>query len=435
MRLALLALGGVLFFIPLLFGGAHFVETVGTGQIVTRKWTNPDVKWGYRASGAPAGAESLIQQAFDIWKNDSQSSVSNTFDGTTTRTGPTANGISEIFFDIDLTSIGVPPSVVAFTFLNAISSGTLVSADAAVLTEADIFLNPAKTFITTPATAPTDLDIVEVLAHEIGHLYGVGHSFLVDAMMYPAKPNVGSPQEFLDLFRFPKRNLVRDDAAWIAELYPTTTFNTQNAVVEGRARYSGDEYIGAHVIAVNVDAPDTKLVYYPAANPQFLVVKGADHVSAFTHDRARFKIPGLLAENHAFLTQRGNSFLGGINYSTVNQFLLNRGSSLSFPDQFWQNEDCSSEARVTSSTLNSLFASAASLLLTAGRHVCNLNIEAHIGGKLVCGGGPSLNNGDCGGGGCTIDPQATHDKSFYFILSLMAVFGILIFLRASSSRL
>lgn len=171
-----------------LYAGAHFLEFNNSGKKITRRWENPSANWRYNTSGAPAGAQALIQAAFDIWKNQSQSTVNNSFQGTTTNGVPKADGFSDIIFGTDLSTLGLgidTGSIVAITFRNGDPDliENLDSEEAELLKEADILVNPFFVYQTDPATSPTDLDIVEILGHEIGHLYGLAHSFF-DRLTY-----------------------------------------------------------------------------------------------------------------------------------------------------------------------------------------------------------------------------------------------------------
>ncbi len=77
---------------------------------------------------------------------------------------------------------------------------------------ADIFLNDAWTWSLSGDDATTsaiEIDVEAVMLHELGHAVGLGHSDIIDAVMYPYY-NLQNPWTVLD----------PDDEAGIASLYP-----------------------------------------------------------------------------------------------------------------------------------------------------------------------------------------------------------------------
>ena len=88
---------------------------------------------------------------------------------------------------------------------------TLVTYDTATgaILDADVFLNGVDYAFEVDPTSPDTYDVGNVLTHELGHLFGLGHSELLDATMYA----VSRPGEIA------KRSLDADDAAGFAALY------------------------------------------------------------------------------------------------------------------------------------------------------------------------------------------------------------------------
>ena len=78
------------------------------------------------------------------------------------------------------------------------------------LLDADIVINDWNTQIPLGIAAADKYDLQAMLTHEMGHIFGLGHSQLPSATMY-ASANPGE---------ISKRNLTEDDRAGVRELYP-----------------------------------------------------------------------------------------------------------------------------------------------------------------------------------------------------------------------
>lgn len=97
--------------------------------------------------------------------------------------------------------------------------------------DADILFNPSVVF-TTDGAANEDLQTVAT--HEVGHFYGLSHSGVVRAMMFPYSPSN-------------QRTLSYDDVAGIATKYPDGS--QASGVISGMVRLGGASVFGAHVFA------------------------------------------------------------------------------------------------------------------------------------------------------------------------------------------
>lgn len=97
--------------------------------------------------------------------------------------------------------------------------------------DSDILFNPSRNFSTDGSSG---VDLQTVATHEIGHFYGLDHSVVVRAMMYPYSP-------------VNQRLLSYDDVAAIATKYPDGS--QASGVIAGTVRLGSSPVFGAHVFA------------------------------------------------------------------------------------------------------------------------------------------------------------------------------------------
>jgi len=101
--------------------------------------------------------------------------------------------------------------------------------------DADILFNPAHQFST--GAGGTGQDLQTVATHEVGHFFGLDHSAVVRAIMFPFAP----PSETA---------LSYDDVAGISQLYPKASADVALGTISGTVRFAGGGGVfGAHVFA------------------------------------------------------------------------------------------------------------------------------------------------------------------------------------------
>jgi hypothetical protein len=106
--------------------------------------------------------------------------------------------------------------------------------------KADILFNPVIAFTTDSGAATgTVVDLQTVATHEVGHFFGLDHSAVVNAVMFPFSASV-------------REQLSYDDVAVISSLYPgSQTVGT--GTIQGTVRFqNGGGVFGAHVFADSV---------------------------------------------------------------------------------------------------------------------------------------------------------------------------------------
>ncbi|MGA2989106.1 MAG: matrixin family metalloprotease [Candidatus Korobacteraceae bacterium] len=111
----------------------------------------------------------------------------------------------------------------------------------AYLKDADIQFNPAVTFVLPPQagsdTAAT-YSLLTVATHEAGHFFGLDHSAVLRAVMYPYASTLLTTLSY-------------DDVAVISLLYPKATADYATGAISGTISLSSDNsgVYGAHVFA------------------------------------------------------------------------------------------------------------------------------------------------------------------------------------------
>lgn len=185
---------------------------------------------------------SVIGAAFNSWK--SAPNVSGTVSGTTQGANTTVtvhaqDGINLICFVCASSDFGSGGDTLAITY-------TSFNTSSGQIADADILFNPADDLLTNGAncpSGPTCADLQTVATHEIGHFYGLDHSAVTSAVMYPFAPTS-------------QPNLSADDVASISNTYPGTQTISTGKISGTISNTSSTGLCGIHVFAdSNTPAP------------------------------------------------------------------------------------------------------------------------------------------------------------------------------------
>ncbi|MGH9449021.1 MAG: matrixin family metalloprotease [Terriglobia bacterium] len=171
-------------------------------------------------------------------------------------TDPTTSDFSTgtIAFTSLLTSLGctvagpncppqTPPNTY-FCFNSATPSKSYTCPLASCIVDSDIEFNPADTFSTASTTPANDFDLQEIATHEIGHLLGMDHSGLANAIMFAYGDAGGVPTRVLSV----------DDAIGMGSIYPSSNFANITGTLAGSVSLSSAGIFGAHVVVIDANS-------------------------------------------------------------------------------------------------------------------------------------------------------------------------------------
>ena len=229
--------------------GAFLVQTHdGDDGPVRLRWDSDRVPFILAGAGsadmAPEIAFSAIRQAFDTWASVESSRLQFIDEGVDA--GATANRRDRrnvIIFDETGQTLQAPTGtgIIAVTRLNSdVNDGSIL--------DADIIYN-GRDFTFSVSPNGSQIDLVDVTVHEVGHFIGLDHTPLGGP---PASQPTMNP--FYSGSPGAASSLAADDIAGISHLYPTAEFTSSTGTITGIVTDpSGLPIFGAHVVAEAVD--------------------------------------------------------------------------------------------------------------------------------------------------------------------------------------
>ena len=232
---------------------SHLANRTAAGGIVARDhwsaqsfpipWTlNPNVNSNVQGSRSAAD---VMQSSFNTWMAapNAALSVGRTADSGKTTTG--FDGVNLICFVCsgdftkDSGTLAVTLTTIATDVGSSDGRGGKTQFIGQIL-DADILFNPSVNFTTGGGSSQ---DLQTVATHEIGHFFGLSHSAIVRAMMFPFAPTL-------------QTTLSYDDAAGISALYPGNSLAVPTTVISGTVRLGNSAVFGAHVYAESQSQAD-----------------------------------------------------------------------------------------------------------------------------------------------------------------------------------
>jgi hypothetical protein len=248
-RALLLTLTLVLAAVPGLDAYLKLGVQIGS-RVVALRWPSMPVRYFITDRDVPGVTapqlQAAVAAAFGTWSAVSTTQVSAQFVGFVSADPVNNDGATVIGFmaqpDLD--------RVLAAT-THAIDGTT------GAIVESDIFVNSAFDWSVAPSGQASRFDVQSIATHEIGHLFGLGHSALgetlllsdggrrvlgKDAVMFPIAFPAGNIAD---------RALKPDDMVGMSDIYAGANFLQQSGSISGRVTLNGVGLFGAHVTAFN----------------------------------------------------------------------------------------------------------------------------------------------------------------------------------------
>ena len=197
---------------------------------------------GSNIVGGSGPAVAAVQHAFATWKAAPNTSLEVSQGSNSTVTTPAFDGVNLVCFvcQADFAKDASTLAVTLITTADAAgedSKHNTATKFAGQVLDADIIFNPAVQWVTNGQPDSNQEDLQTVATHEIGHFFGLDHSAVVRAVMYPF--GGGS-----------LTTLSYDDVAGLMQVYPESSPDYTTGKISGTVTFAnGGGVFGAHVFA------------------------------------------------------------------------------------------------------------------------------------------------------------------------------------------
>ena len=246
------------------------VKNPNNGALSREHWPNGTATWRINPShgGNLTGSrtvQDVIQASFNTWAGGPNIALTPTRGADSSLTAPNSNdGVNLVCF-VCTGDFSKEAQTLAVT---------MVSVDEATgnIVDADILFSPNVTYSTDGPNGDSVHDLQTVATHEIGHFFGLGHSAVVRAVMFPFAPDS-------------ERILSYDDVAAMSSNYPKAGVPTGS--IAGTVKLNGSAVFGAHVFADSV-----------TANQAFGSAARKTPIGALTLTDGTYRIDGVPADSY-----------------------------------------------------------------------------------------------------------------------------------------
>jgi hypothetical protein len=261
---------------------------------------NPSV--GGNMKGSRAAAD-VINASFGTWQAAPNTALNVSRGPDSSLTSKGFDGVNLICFvcTADFSKDEKTLAVTITTTADAVGEDTKHggrSTFAGQIIDADIIFNPAVDFSTGGGSGD---DLQTIATHEIGHFFGLDHSGVVRAVMFPFAPDM-------------ETTLAYDDVAGISHTYPKSGPDVAVGNINGTIKFvSGSPVFGAHVFA---ESTTTAQPYGPTVRKS--------PIAALTNPDGTYSITGVPVDQYTVTAEPLN---GPMDNSNIEGFASAFGKS------------------------------------------------------------------------------------------------------------
>ncbi len=211
---------------------------------------NPSVGSNFVGGGDPV---QIIEASFNSWTSAPNTALTISRGPDTSTHQAAFDGINVICFTCsDKSSFGGSTDTLAVTITTTADAAGETTKHGGASTgpgqilDADIEFNPDVKWSTGSTISGSQQHLQTVATHEIGHFFGLDHSAVVRAAMFPFAPDVSTTLSY-------------DDVAGISLLYPKSAPDVATGSISGTVNLQGGSAVfGAHVFA---DSTSSQLAF------------------------------------------------------------------------------------------------------------------------------------------------------------------------------
>jgi hypothetical protein len=229
------------------YSGLFFSTQLTSGHVDQWSLSAFPIQWNLNPSAGSnvtgsAGVSAVITDSFATWIASPNTTlpVTQGANSTVSNEGSSPSNINLICFVCSDVQFGGTETLAETITTTADAAGQSdghggTTQFAGQIIKADIAFNPNVQF-NTGGSGGTGQDMQTVATHEMGHFFGLDHSAITRAVMYPFAPDVLTTLSY-------------DDVAGISSLYPKTVSDVATGTISGTVTLSGAAVFGAHVYA------------------------------------------------------------------------------------------------------------------------------------------------------------------------------------------
>jgi len=259
-------------------GGPLILEGSGGNTPVT--YQNPNItlhiESGDLGALSNAAADTLVQEAFNLWNNVNTTTVNLVINQTAITTDIDINNFNDFLPTVDGSDLNADDNLnpvvydsngeIIDEFFGVGQSDSTIGFAASIFNLNGNFFNEGYAVINGKDLGLTDTKFKLLITHEIGHFFGIDHSQTninnqEKEAGIPAICSSSTQDKYPVMYPFVCRDeesLHTDDISAISALYPATNINNNFGILQGKFfNESGNPVLGANIWAENTVTGET----------------------------------------------------------------------------------------------------------------------------------------------------------------------------------